>query len=82
MESNTSNSFLGRIDRELSSLKLLSRLLSHQLHSQSGNRIQLSRDEVEEIRTTLDLFIEKVAKARSAGNLSAVDADTVAARMN
>jgi hypothetical protein len=47
--------------RHLSNLKLLSRLLGHELHSQSGAKaITLSRDEVEEMQTTIDLFIEEV----------------------
>lgn len=47
--------------RHLSNLKLLSRLLGHELHSQSGAKaITLSRDELEEMQTTIDLFIEEV----------------------
>ena len=49
--------------RQLSNLKLVSRLLGHELHSQgSAKTITLSREEVLEIQTTLDLFIEEVAR--------------------
>jgi hypothetical protein len=47
--------------RQLANLKILSRLLGHELHSQGGTKtIQLSREEVVEIQTTVDLFIEDI----------------------
>ena len=49
--------------RHLSNLKLISRLIGHELHAQgSAKTITLSRDEVLEIQTTLDLFIEEVSR--------------------
>lgn len=49
--------------RHLSNLKLISRLLGHELHAQNGAKaITLSRDEVQEIQNTLDLFIEEVSR--------------------
>lgn len=49
--------------RHLANLKLISRLLGHELHAQAGAKaITLSRDEVQEIQTTLDLFIEEVSR--------------------
>lgn len=49
--------------RHLSNLKLISRLLGHELHAQSGAKaITLSRDEVQEIQNTLDLYIEEVSR--------------------
>lgn len=52
-------------DRSLATLKLVSRLLGHELHSQaSAKAISLSRDEVEEIQITLDLFIEQAARVK------------------
>ena len=53
-----------RVDRQLAPLKLVSRLLGHELHVQQSPRITLSREEVLEIQTTLDLYIAEVAKAR------------------
>ena len=54
------------LQRQLSNLKLVSRLLGHELHSQSNAKtITLSRESVHEIQTTLDLFIEEVSRAGS-----------------
>ncbi|MFT7678990.1 MAG: hypothetical protein ACI8QC_002989 [Planctomycetota bacterium] len=51
------------MQRHLSSLKVISRLLGHELHIQStAKAITLSRDEMVEIQTTLDLFIEECAR--------------------
>lgn len=55
--------------RHLSSLKLVSRLLGHELHAQGAAKtITLSREEVVEIQSTLDLFIEEMSKRQ--GNVS------------
>ncbi|MDP6540976.1 MAG: hypothetical protein QF903_16095 [Planctomycetota bacterium] len=60
-------------DRSLATLKLVSRLLGHELHSQaSAKAITLSREEVEEIQVTLDLFIEQAA--RGAGSTAGIKA--------
>jgi len=49
--------------RQIANLKLISRLLGHELHVQgSAKTISLSRDEVLEIQTTLDLFIEEISR--------------------
>lgn len=54
------------LERHLAQLKLVSRLLGHELHSQGGSKaIALSRDQVLEIQTALDLFIEEAAKRMS-----------------
>ena len=51
------------LERHLAQLKLVSRLLGHELHSQGGSKaIALSRDQVLEIQISLDLFIEEAAK--------------------
>ena len=55
------------LQRHLSNLKLVSRLLGHELHSQSNAKaISLSRDAVQEIQTTLDLYIEEVSRGQGA----------------
>ena len=71
--------------RQLASLKLLSRLLGHELHAQSTTKtVTLSREEVVEMQTTIDLFIEELTRRQSqAPNASAglaADTQLVAAR--
>ena len=57
--------------RQLSSLKVLSRLLAHELHTQGSTRsVTLSREEVNEMKTTLDLFIEEAGKRLGGSRLS------------
>ncbi|MCA9001503.1 MAG: hypothetical protein KDB61_06240 [Planctomycetes bacterium] len=57
--------------RHLSSLKVISRLLGHELHSQTaGKSITLSREEVLEIQTSLDIFIEEATR-KAGGSASA-----------
>lgn len=54
------------IVRQLASLKVLSRLLGHELHAQQSSRsLTLSREEVIEIQTTIDLFIEEIARRQT-----------------
>lgn len=52
-----------RIERQLAHLKIVSRLLAHELHAQNAPRITLSRDQVIEIQTSIDLYIEEVMRA-------------------
>jgi len=54
------NSAGSRHERELSNLKILSRLLGHELHAQTGARLTMSREQVIEMQTSLDLFIEAI----------------------
>lgn len=70
--------------RQLAHLKVLSRLLGHEMHAQTGPRIALSRDEVAEIRTCLDLFIEEAMEQRSdlGVNLTSVESQPVQLRVN
>ncbi|MEM1452787.1 MAG: hypothetical protein AAF957_21030 [Planctomycetota bacterium] len=60
------------LERHLAQLKLVSRLLGHELHSQGGSKsIALSRDQVTEMQIALDLFIEEASKrlgGRSGGS--------------
>jgi hypothetical protein len=63
MDIQTSTKPLNPIVRQLASLKILSRLLGHELHAQGGSKtLQLSREEVVEIQTTVDLFIEDIVR--------------------
>jgi len=69
------------IQRHLSNLKLISRLLGHELHSQaSAKAINLSRESVIEIQTTLDLFIEEASRSHL-GGLSAPNEAHTSTRM-
>jgi hypothetical protein len=63
MEAQSSTKHQNPIVRQLASLKLLSRLLGHELHAQGGSKtVTLSREEVTEIQATVDLFIEEVTR--------------------
>lgn len=83
LSSKVANS--ARIDRELAHLKIISRLLGHEMHSQNGQRILLSRESVQEIQTSLDLFIEAASGTRkkSAPSVQGVENTApVASRVN
>ncbi|MGB0331794.1 MAG: hypothetical protein ACPGPE_08250 [Planctomycetota bacterium] len=60
------------LERHLAQLKLVSRLLGHELHSQGGAKaVALSREQVVEMQVALDLFIEEATKrlgGRSGGH--------------
>jgi hypothetical protein len=74
-----------RLERTLSHLKIVSRLLGHELHAQNAPRLTFSRDEVLEIQTSIDLFIEEVLRSvrgASAGPTREVEIPTVEARVN
>lgn len=52
-----------QLNRHLAHIKVVSRLLGHELHSQgAGKTIALSREQVIEIQTSLDLFIEEASR--------------------
>ena len=87
MERNQKSNLPSRLERQLAHLKIISRLLSHELHAQTSPRLTLSRDEVLEIQTSVDLFIEEVLRARGSTVSTAspgaeVEVQTVAARVN
>ncbi len=59
------------LQRQLAHLKVVSRLLGHELHTQGSSRsITLSRDQVTEIQTSIDLFIEEATKSVGGGAYS------------
>lgn len=63
--------------RQLAHLKVVSRLLGHELHTQGASKtITLSRDQVVEIQTTIDLFIEEASR-RTSGPGIARDASSL-----
>jgi hypothetical protein len=56
-----------QLNRHLAPLKMVSRLLGHEMHAQGAAKtISLSREEVGEIRTTIDLFIEEASRRTGA----------------
>lgn len=57
-----------RVERQLAPLKILSRLLGHELHAQQSSRLTLSREEVIEIQTTIDLHIDNMSRGRAGGS--------------
>jgi hypothetical protein len=66
METQSSTKHVNPVVRQLASLKLLSRLLGHELHAQGGSKsVTLTREEVSEIQTTVDLFIEEITRRQS-----------------
>ncbi len=82
---DSSSQLNARVDRELASLKILSRLLGHELHAQAGQRVTLSREEVLEMQTTLDNYIAAVSRNRPMSPNGVANAETapiVSARMN
>jgi hypothetical protein len=72
-----------QLQRQLASLKVVSRLMSHELHAQSSSKtVTLSRDEVYELQTCIDLFIEDCTRrlSPSSQNLASADAPLVGSR--
>jgi len=80
MEAQGQAKYGAHLERQLSNLKLVSRLLTHELHSQGGAKtITLSREEVNEIRTTIDLFIEEVGRRHGGAGAATRPAEPVVA---
>jgi len=75
-----------KTQRQLSILKIVSRLLGHELHAQQSPRVTLSREEVVEIQTSLDLYIEDVMRSKGPGSgalpVSELEVQAVPARVN
>ena len=84
--SRTSPNQPSRVQRQIATLKIVSRLLAHELHAQNSPRVTLSRDEVQEIQTSIDLFIEEVLRAKGGatglGTVPALEVQAVPARVN
>jgi hypothetical protein len=84
MEPITQNKQAPKQARQLAMLKIVSRLLSHELHAQATSKsITLSRDEVLELQTCIDLFIEESARRGTGpGTLGVPEPPLVGARNN
>jgi hypothetical protein len=68
--------------RQLASLKIVSRLLAHELHAQSSSKmLTLSKDEVVEIQTCIDLFIEEASRRQgTTPSLTTIEAPVAVGR--
>jgi hypothetical protein len=56
------------LQRHLSPLKLVSRLLGHEMHVQGNAKaVSLTRDQVLEIQSSIDLFIEEAGRRLGGG---------------
>jgi hypothetical protein len=75
-----------RLERTLAHLKIVSRLLGHELHAQNAPRLTFSRDEIVEVQTSIDLFIEDAMRtvrgSTGGGPTREVEIATVEARTN
>jgi hypothetical protein len=69
-------------NRQLATLKIVSRLLSHELHAQQNSKsVTLSRDEVLELQTCIDLYIEDISR-KQVPSTPAADASVVVGARN
>jgi len=83
MESTNPAKNLAQVQRSLAGLKIVSRLLSHELHAQSSAKaITLSRDEALEIQTVIDVFIEELSRKGAGPATSGVEHAPVAVSRN
>jgi hypothetical protein len=76
-----------RNERALAHLKIVSRLLAHELHAQQSPRVTISREELLEIQTSLDLYIEDALRTRNPsgapiGPAAEVEVQAAASRVN
>ena len=75
-----------KAQRQLSVLKIVSRLLGHELHAQQSPRVTLSREEVVEIQTSIDLYIENVMRSKALATgavpVAELEVQAVPARVN
>jgi hypothetical protein len=82
MEALTPSKQSTQLQRQLATLKIVSRLLSHELHAQQNSKsVTLSRDEVVELQTCIDLFIEEAAR-KQVPSTPAADASVVVGARN
>ena len=84
MEPLSQQKYVVQLSRQLANLKLVSRLLAHEMHAQQTSKtITLSKDEVGEIQTCIDLFIEEAARQKGAlAGTQPVDGPLATARIN
>ena len=79
----SSNTSQASLERQLAHLKILSRLLGHELHAQTGPNITVSREELREVQTSIDLFIEAFLQHRvPTKGLADVDVTPAPTRVN
>ena len=77
-----------RIERQLAPLKIISRLLGHELRTSQGARLTMTRDSLMEIQTSLDMYIESMLRTRSGQvasstrSVNEVEVQPVSSRVN
>lgn len=67
MDKTTQSSDTGAnkfVHRHLSQIKVLSRLLEHELETGKGREITIDRDTVEAVLDTLEIFVEDLGAGR------------------
>ena len=57
-----------RIERQLAPLKIISRLLGHELRASQATRLTLTREVLLEIQTSLNMYVENISRARSSSS--------------
>jgi len=77
-----SNNYASHVERQLAMLKIISRLLAHEVSTQSGPRLTLSREEVAEIQTSIDLFIESILRHGSSAPVTSIETPPTVTRVN
>ncbi len=81
MESLSPAKAQAQSQRSLAGLKIVSRLLSHELHAQSSSKtLTLSRDEVLEVQTCIDLYIEEMSRRQGGQVVGSVEPSIALAR--
>jgi hypothetical protein len=81
METISPSKAQAQTQRSLASLKIVSRLLSHELHAQSSQKtLTLSRDEIIEIQTVIDVFIDEASKRQGVTSTTPAEVPLVVAR--
>jgi hypothetical protein len=72
-----------QLQRQIATLKIVSRLLAHELHAQQNSKmVTLSRDEIVELHTCIDLYIEEATRQRSNSPAQTADAAVVVGSRN
>jgi hypothetical protein len=77
MDRNLTTNYAAHVERQLSQLKIISRLLAHEVNAQTGQRLNISREQVGEIQTAIDLFIESVMGRGGSRQVTSIEAEPV-----
>ncbi|MEO0480233.1 MAG: hypothetical protein AAF196_12200 [Planctomycetota bacterium] len=61
---NTETNLNKFVNRHLSQIKVLSRLLEHELETSKGREVAIDRDTIEAVLDTLEIFVEDLGGGR------------------